>query len=199
MHSQKVANQWPTRQGKLQVMLPTSLEKFMPSATLRPTRRNELTNISTYMGKIGVLNGIIMVVCFVCLEFSSGCGGGGSSAGGNMPAQNSNPAPVIVSLSPNSASAGATAFTLTVSGNNFISSSTIQWNGSPRATIFSSSTQLQAQIGTADVASSGFAEVSVTNPSPGGGELRIGRVRHKCNSEYGAYSNIAQPIFGECW
>ena len=169
MHSQKVANQWPTRQGKLQVMLPTSLEKFMPSATLRPTRRNELPYISTYMGKIGVLNGIIMVVCFVCLEFSSGCGGGGSSAGGNMPAQNSNPAPVIVSLSPNSASAGATAFTLTVSGNNFISSSTIQWNGSPRATIFSSSTQLQAQIGTADVASSGFAEVSVTNPSPGGG------------------------------
>jgi hypothetical protein len=77
--------------------------------------------------------------------------------------------PAIVSLSPNSANVGGAASTITITGYNFISSSSVQWNGSARTTTYTSSTQLQVQITAADIASSGTATVSVTNPSPGGG------------------------------
>jgi len=90
------------------------------------------------------------------------CGGSSSGGGGN-------PVPAITSLSPNSTAAGGPAFTLTVTGSNFISSSTVQWNGSARTTSFVSATQVQAQITAADVASGASVPVTVSNPSPGGG------------------------------
>src|SRR4029077_15216444 len=61
-----------------------------------------------------------------------------------------NPVPTITTLSPNNKSAGSGAFTLTVNGTNFISSSVVQWNGSPRTTTFVSATQLTAAITAAD-------------------------------------------------
>src|SRR4029450_2168667 len=79
------------------------------------------------------------------------------------------PAPVATSLSPNSALAGGTAFTLTVHGSSFAPSSTVKWNGSNRSTTFVSSTQLQAAIGAADIAGAGTALVTVVTPPPGGG------------------------------
>jgi uncharacterized protein YdgA (DUF945 family) len=93
-------------------------------------------------------------------------GGGTSSA--QMFSLN-NPVPSISSLSPSSAIAGSAAFTLTVNGTNFVSSSTIQWNGSNRTTTFVSSTQLTATIPASDIATVGSANVTVVNPSPGGG------------------------------
>jgi len=45
----------------------------------------------------------------------------------------------------------------------------VQWNGSARPTMFASGTQVQAQISAADVAASGSVNVTVLNPSPGGG------------------------------
>jgi len=56
-----------------------------------------------------------------------------------------------------------------VTGTNFLSSSLVQWNGSARLTTFASGTQVQAQISAADVAASGSVNVTVLNPSPGGG------------------------------
>lgn len=100
-----------------------------------------------------------------------GCGGAGSgNTGGNPPPPPSNPVPAIVSLTPNSATASGSSFTLTITGQNFISSSTVYWN-SPNAlaTTYVSSTQLQAQVTAADIASAGSATVSVGNPLPGGG------------------------------
>jgi hypothetical protein len=85
----------------------------------------------------------------------------------------SNPLPTIVSLSPNSKSAGSGAFTLTVNGTNYISSSVVQWNGSPRATTFVSATQLTAAITAADIPAANIALVSVVNPAPGGGLSNI--------------------------
>src|SRR5262249_57415613 len=85
-------------------------------------------------------------------------------------------------LSPGSASAGSPVFTLTVNGTNFISGSAVQWNGSSRNTSFVSSTQLQAAITSADIASQGSAQVTVLNPAPGGGTsnaLEIGRASCK--------------------
>ena len=80
-----------------------------------------------------------------------------------------NPIPVASTLSPAAAIAGGAAFTLTVNGSGFISSSVVRWNGSPRATTFVSSTQLRATIGSADIAAIGTGQVSVSNPLPGGG------------------------------
>ena len=80
-----------------------------------------------------------------------------------------NPVPVASGLSPASATAGGPAFTLTVTGSNFITSSVVRWNGSDRATTYVSGTQLRAAIGAGDIATAGTATVTVFTPSPGGG------------------------------
>ena len=96
----------------------------------------------------------------------SACGGSSSTTSNQTPP---NPAPSITSLSPPSASAGGAAFTLTVNGTNFISTSAVQWNGSSRTTSYVSTTQLTAAITSADIANAGTANVTVVNPAPGGG------------------------------
>jgi hypothetical protein len=78
-------------------------------------------------------------------------------------------APTIALLTPSFALAGANAFTLQVNGTNFDPAATVQFNGSPRATTFVSSTQLQAAINQADVASAGTSVVTVANPVNNGG------------------------------
>ena len=80
-----------------------------------------------------------------------------------------NPLPVITSLSPVSATVGSPGFTLTVNGTNFVSGSTVQWNGAARTPTFVNSTQLTAAITDADIATAGTANVTVVNPAPGGG------------------------------
>lgn len=103
------------------------------------------------------------------LSFSFSCGGSSNGSGSSPLPTASNPVPSITSLSPSSGSAGESAFTLTINGQNFVSGAAVQWNKSARPATFSSSTQLQVQISAADVANSGSATVSVLNPSPGGG------------------------------
>jgi len=80
-----------------------------------------------------------------------------------------NPVPSITGLSPGSVAPGAAAFTLTVNGNNFVNGSIVRWNGAGRATTFVSATQITAAIAAADVATAGTANVTVYNPTPGGG------------------------------
>jgi Tol biopolymer transport system component len=75
----------------------------------------------------------------------------------------------VSKISPNSAPAGALAFTLTVNGSNFLSGSQVSWNGNARTTTFISSSQLQAHIMAADLTSAGKVNVTVVNPAPGGG------------------------------
>ncbi len=111
----------------------------------------------------------LALTCIAFLQFSVGCGGGSGTSGGGPPPPPSNPTPAITSLSPSSANEGGSAFTITVTGYNFISSSSVLWNGSARTTTYTSSTQLQAQITAADIANSGSAQLSITNPAPGGG------------------------------
>jgi hypothetical protein len=77
--------------------------------------------------------------------------------------------PAIASLAPSSVTAGAAAFTLTINGTNFISTSTVKWNGSNRPTSYVSATQLTASIAAADIATPTYAAVTVANPAPGGG------------------------------
>jgi hypothetical protein len=80
-----------------------------------------------------------------------------------------NPVPGVLSLSPSSVTAGAAAFTVTVSGNGFVNTSVVRWNGVNRPTTFVSAMQLQASISASDVATAGTAQVSVMTLAPGGG------------------------------
>ena len=80
-----------------------------------------------------------------------------------------NPEPTIATMSPASAILGAGAFTLTVNGTNFNSSSRVRFNGGNRTTNFVNSTELTAQISAGDLATAGAFSVTVSNPAPGGG------------------------------
>jgi subtilisin family serine protease len=80
-----------------------------------------------------------------------------------------NPAPLATALSPSRAVVGGAAFTLTVTGSKFIPSSIVRWNGADRPTTFVGATQLQATIGSGDIAALGTAQVAVFTPVPGGG------------------------------
>jgi hypothetical protein len=93
------------------------------------------------------------------------CGGGGEGSSTPPP----NPVPSITSLSPSSATAGAAAQTLTINGTNFLSSSTVTYNGAAHTATFVSSTQLTISLSASDQATAGVYAVIVTNPPPGGG------------------------------
>jgi hypothetical protein len=96
-------------------------------------------------------------------------GGGASTAASFTINPGSNAVPAITSLSPNNATAGDAPFTLTVNGTNFINSSLVNWNGSPRTTTLVSTTKITAAISATDVMAAGTAQVTVANPAPGGG------------------------------
>ena len=80
-----------------------------------------------------------------------------------------NPAPTISSLAPASATAGAAAQTLTINGSNFMSSSTVTYNGVAHTATFVSASQLTIVLTAGDQAAAGTDPVVVTNPTPGGG------------------------------
>src|SRR5712692_3673905 len=80
-----------------------------------------------------------------------------------------NPIPTIIAPQPSATAPGGPAFTLTVIGSNFVSSSVVRWTGSDRPTASLSAVQVSAQIPTSDIAVSGIAAITVFNPAPGGG------------------------------
>jgi hypothetical protein len=93
--------------------------------------------------------------------------GGGTSSPVTLTIGNA--VPVVTSLSPAKVVAGSAAFELTVNGSAFVTGATVQWNGTPRATTFVGSTVIRAAIAASDVATAGSVQVTVVNPSPGGG------------------------------
>ena len=90
--------------------------------------------------------------------------GGGTSGAVNFTVNN--PVPVLSSISPTSATAGGAAFTLTVTGSNFVNGAQVKWDGASRTTRFGSSTQLTADILATDIATAGTANITVVNPAP---------------------------------
>ena len=95
--------------------------------------------------------------------------GGATSNAVNFSITAGNPIPAITTLSPTTAQAGGAAFTVTINGAGFISTSVANWKGSARVTTFVSATQLTAAITVADLTTSGAAAITVVNPTPGGG------------------------------
>ncbi len=95
--------------------------------------------------------------------------GSGGGASNSLTFTIKNPQPTVTSISPVSATAGGAAFTLTVNGSGFTTTSVVNWNGTSRPTTFFSSATLTAAISAADIATAGTIRVIVTNPGPGGG------------------------------
>ena len=83
----------------------------------------------------------------------------------------SNPTPKLASISPSSTKVGTLppGNFLLLTGTGFVPGSVVNFNGTPRATGYSSATQLAVSLVPSDVASGGTIAVTVTNPNPGGG------------------------------
>jgi len=92
--------------------------------------------------------------------------GGATSASLNFSI--TTPTPSITSISPPTSVAGGAAFTLTITGINFVSGDTVLWNGSALSTTFVSATQLSAAVPASLIASVGTASVTVQDP---GGDI----------------------------
>ncbi len=81
-----------------------------------------------------------------------------------------NPVPVLTSISPSSATQGSPDFTLTLTGNNFLSTSVVSFNGQQLQTTYINSTGLEAVVPAIAVQASRDYPVKVINPGPGGGQ-----------------------------
>jgi len=78
--------------------------------------------------------------------------------------------PAITQLSPDAATAGAGAFTLTVNGSNFSTKAVLNWNGMAQTTTYVSGNQLSVAVPASLISTAGSVSVSVTNPAtPGTG------------------------------
>ena len=84
--------------------------------------------------------------------------------------------PSVASISPNSATAGAAGFSLTVNGGNFSSNSVVVWNGSSLTTSFVNGNQLTATISATQIAQPDTASVYVYNPVGGSQPIGTGSV-----------------------
>ncbi|HEU4561486.1 MAG TPA: IPT/TIG domain-containing protein [Longimicrobium sp.] len=93
--------------------------------------------------------------------------GGGVSAADTFVV--GNPVPRIAYLHTRGATAGAGGFDLTVTGERFLATSVVHWNGAPRTTTWLSATRLRASLTADDLAAAGVAAVTVVSPGPGGG------------------------------
>ncbi len=80
-----------------------------------------------------------------------------------------NPVPTITSFSPASVESGSAAQQLTITGTNFVSGSTVTYNGAAQTASLVSATQLTITLTATDQATAGIYPVIVTNPTPGGG------------------------------
>ena len=76
--------------------------------------------------------------------------------------------PTIDLISPQIVQTGGPAFTLNVTGKNYVLGSVVNFNGSARLTTFVSATQLQASIPASDLTTAGSDAITVTNPAGGG-------------------------------
>lgn len=75
--------------------------------------------------------------------------------------------PVLSSVNPNTTTAGGPSFTLTATGTDFISGSTIDWNGTALSTTYVSATSLTAVVPAANIAAAGTNTITVTTTGAG--------------------------------
>jgi hypothetical protein len=108
---------------------------------------------------------------FPVVVTNPGPGGGPSAVTANSTFIVNNPVPTVgnAAVAGKTHISGGAAFTLTVTGTNFISNSVVNFNGNAVTTHFGTATQLTADIPASAVAKAGNVNVTVTNPAPAGG------------------------------
>jgi hypothetical protein len=79
------------------------------------------------------------------------------------------PVPALNSIFPSIMIAGSVPFGISANGSNFATTAVLNFNGVPKPTTAQNSQNLSATISQADIASAGTAQVTVSNPTPGGG------------------------------
>ncbi len=93
---------------------------------------------------------------------------GGTTA--TLPFVRNNPVPTLTSVNPTAVTLPTAFPALTVTGSNFVPSSRIRWNGATLTTTFVNSTTLTSAAGAGpQLSTPGAGDVTVQNPSPGGG------------------------------
>jgi 6-phosphogluconolactonase len=113
---------------------------------------------------------LVSVAAILISSLGSSCGGGSSgSLVNNNPVLPPNAIPTISIVTPSNATAGGTNFTITVTGTSFVSTSTVNWNGTALASIEMGGTECTATVPAADIVAAGAAQITVVNPAPGGG------------------------------
>jgi hypothetical protein len=80
-----------------------------------------------------------------------------------------NLAPTLAAISPAAIETGASDTTITLTGANFAAGATVELNGSPLTTQYTSSTTLTAIVPEASSTTLGWGSITVANPTPGGG------------------------------
>lgn len=80
-----------------------------------------------------------------------------------------NPVPTLSDFSPRGAAVGTASVTLTVAGTNFVSNTTVDWNGTPLPTAYLGPTEVTATISAFDLTSMQTAQITVVNSGSGGG------------------------------
>jgi hypothetical protein len=80
-----------------------------------------------------------------------------------------NPPPTTDALSPSSKHQGDPAFDLDVQGDGFVHASVVRFQGADLVTTWLSTGELTAAVPDTDLAVAGTFDVTVTNPTPGGG------------------------------
>ncbi|MBI5583783.1 MAG: SMP-30/gluconolactonase/LRE family protein, partial [Deltaproteobacteria bacterium] len=80
-----------------------------------------------------------------------------------------NPEPLLFSLSPRDARAGAPGITLTLTGANFLRTTAVFFNQVPVTTVYIDGAHLEAQIPAELIQAPGSFPVQVVSPGPGGG------------------------------
>jgi hypothetical protein len=108
------------------------------------------------------------VLLTVLSAFTLACGGYSSNSQSTTPPA-AGTTPNITALVPDNTNAGSTSVVLTVNGTSFNSNATINWKGAALTTSYVSTAQLTATIPDSDLAASGTAAVTVTNPGTAGG------------------------------
>ncbi|MCP4359492.1 MAG: beta-propeller fold lactonase family protein [Chloroflexi bacterium] len=112
--------------------------------------------------------------------FVSANGGSSNQTSFTLAAPGYNLTPAITRLKPPTIvahGAASAAYTLVVDGSGFTDKSQGRWNGADRPTLYMSDTQLEITLTALDLAFAGWGDVTVENPTPGGGISNAARFR----------------------
>lgn len=104
---------------------------------------------------------IRVITALVAVAISTGIAGCASGSGAPPPPIT----PAVATISPNNATLGGPAFTLTLNGSNFVSGAEASFKGSAVPSEFVSTTQLIAVIPASALATAGTFQVTASNPN----------------------------------